>query len=62
MHFTPAGFPPFMPGIPEEIESAMQQAPQAGRHSIRKIKDKSKKTKDKSKKTKVKRQKIKVRR
>lgn len=29
---TPAGLPSGMPGIGEEIDSAMQQAPQLGRH------------------------------
>ena len=31
---TPAGFPCGMPGIGEEIDGAMQQAPQPARHSI----------------------------
>jgi hypothetical protein len=31
---TPAGLPKGMPGIGEEIEGAMQQAPQPGRQSI----------------------------
>ncbi|GAB4062766.1 hypothetical protein GCM10028811_33100 [Uliginosibacterium sediminicola] len=31
---TPAGFPSGIPGIGLEIEGAMQQAAQAGRHSI----------------------------
>jgi hypothetical protein len=34
MHFTPAGFPSGIPGIGEEIDIAMQQAPQSGRQSI----------------------------
>jgi hypothetical protein len=34
MHLTPAGFPFSMPGIGEEIETAIQQAPQSGLHSI----------------------------
>jgi hypothetical protein len=34
MHLTPAGFPLGMPGIGEEIEGAIQQAPQFGRQSI----------------------------
>jgi hypothetical protein len=34
MHLTPEGFPSGIPGIGEEIEIAMQQAPQSGRHSI----------------------------
>lgn len=32
MHLTPAGFPPGMPGMFEEIEGAIQQAAQRGRH------------------------------
>jgi len=55
MHLTPACFPSGIPGIGEEIESAIQQAPHFERHFI--LKDKRQKTKDKSKKTKVKRQK-----
>jgi hypothetical protein len=31
---TPAGLPFGIPGIDELIEGAMQQAPQAGRHSM----------------------------
>src|SRR5690606_25750352 len=31
---TPAGLPSGIPGMGEEIESAMQQAPQPGRQSI----------------------------
>ncbi len=53
MHLTPAGLPSGIPGIGDEIEIAMQQAPQSGRQSIKKIKDKSKKTKVKSKKVKA---------
>jgi len=34
MHRTPAGFPPGIPGIGEEIDGAMQQAPQWVRHSM----------------------------
>ena len=34
MHLTPAGFPSGIPGIGEDIDNAMQQAPQSGRHSI----------------------------
>jgi len=34
MHFTPAGLPEGIPGIGEEIDIAMQQAPQLGRQSI----------------------------
>jgi hypothetical protein len=34
MHLTPAGFPFGMPGMGLEIEGAMQQAPQCGRHSM----------------------------
>jgi hypothetical protein len=33
MHLTPAGLPPDIPGIGEEIDNTMQQAPQSGRHS-----------------------------
>jgi hypothetical protein len=33
-HATPAGFPCGMPGIGDEIEGAMQQAPQFVRHSM----------------------------
>lgn len=33
-HRTPAGFPPGCPGIGEEMEIAMQQAPQPGRQSM----------------------------
>jgi len=32
MHLTPAGLPPGIPGIGEEIDGAMQQAPHRGRH------------------------------
>ncbi len=45
MHLTPAGLPSGIPGIEEDIEIAMQQAPQSGRHSINE--DKRYKTKDK---------------
>lgn len=38
MQRTPAGLPWGMPGIGEEIEGAMQQAPQRGRQSMRKEK------------------------
>ena len=41
MHLTPAGLPPGIPGIGDEIDIAMQHAPQSGRHSIIKTKDKS---------------------
>jgi hypothetical protein len=34
MHLTHAGLPSGIPGIGEEIEIAMQQAPQSERHSI----------------------------
>ena len=34
MHLTPAGFPSGIQGIGEEIDKAMQQAPQSGRHFI----------------------------
>jgi hypothetical protein len=34
MHLTPAGFPPGMPGIGDEIEVAIQQAPQSFLQSI----------------------------
>jgi len=30
MHRTPAGFPFGMPGMADEMEGAMQQAPQSG--------------------------------
>jgi hypothetical protein len=33
-HRTPAGLPPGIPGIGDEIEGAMQQAPQFGRQII----------------------------
>jgi hypothetical protein len=33
-HLTPAGLPRGIPGIGEEIEGAMQQAPQSARQSI----------------------------
>ena len=35
MHLTPAGFPSGIPGIGEDIESAIQQAPQEDLHSIK---------------------------
>jgi hypothetical protein len=35
MHRVPAGLPPGIPGIEEEMEVAMQQAPQWGRQSMR---------------------------
>jgi elongation factor P len=38
MHLTPAGLPSGIPGIGDEIEIAIQQAPQPGRQSIRKSK------------------------
>jgi hypothetical protein len=34
MQRTPPGLPRGIPGIGEEIDSAMQQAPQPARHSI----------------------------
>jgi len=34
MHRTPAGFPPGIPGMGEEMEDAMQQAPQFFLHFI----------------------------
>ncbi len=34
MHLTPAGFPSGIPGNGEEIDNAMQQAPQSERQSI----------------------------
>jgi len=34
MQRTPAGLPNGMPGIGDEIEGAVQQAPQAGRQSM----------------------------
>lgn len=34
IHLTPAGLPFGIPGIGEEIEGTMQQAPQLERHSI----------------------------
>jgi hypothetical protein len=34
MHLTPAALPNGIPGIGEEIDIAMQQAPQFGRQSI----------------------------
>jgi hypothetical protein len=34
MQRTPAGLPCGMPGIGDEIEGAMQQAPQPGRQSM----------------------------
>jgi len=34
MHLTPAGLPSGIPGIGDEIEVAIQHAPQPGRHSI----------------------------
>jgi hypothetical protein len=37
MHLTPDGFPSGIPGIGEDIDAAMQQAPQFGRHSMRQI-------------------------
>jgi hypothetical protein len=45
MHLTPAGLPSGIPGIGDEIEIAMQHAPQFSLQSIKKIKDKSKKKK-----------------
>jgi hypothetical protein len=34
MQRTPAGFPFGIPGIGDEIDGAMQQAPQPERHSV----------------------------
>jgi hypothetical protein len=34
MHLTPAGFPSGMPGIGEDIDNSMQQAPQFSLQSI----------------------------
>jgi hypothetical protein len=34
MHFTPAGFPFGIPGMGDDIDGAMQQAPQFGLHFI----------------------------
>lgn len=34
MHLTPAGFPSAIPGIGDEIDNAMQHAPQPKRQSI----------------------------
>jgi hypothetical protein len=34
MHGTNAGFPSGIPGIAEEIDGTMQQAPHPGRHCI----------------------------
>jgi hypothetical protein len=34
MQRTPAGLPLGMPGMGDEMEGAMQQAPQDGRHSM----------------------------
>jgi hypothetical protein len=34
MHLTPAGFPSGIPGSGEDMERAMQQAPQPERHFI----------------------------
>ncbi len=34
---TPAGLPPGMPGIGEEIDGAMQQAPQPDRQGIARV-------------------------
>jgi hypothetical protein len=45
MHLSPTLFPPGIPGMGDEIDKAIQQAPQPIRHSINIIKDKSKKTK-----------------
>jgi hypothetical protein len=43
MHFTPTGLPSGIPGTGDEIDNAIQQAPQPFRHSI--MQDKSKKIK-----------------
>jgi hypothetical protein len=34
MHLTPAFLPSGIPGIGDDIDIAMQQAPQSGRHSM----------------------------
>jgi len=34
MHFNPAGLPSGIPGIGDDIETAMQHAPQLGLHSM----------------------------
>ena len=34
MHLIPAGLPSGIPGIGDDIEGAMQHAPQPGRHFI----------------------------
>lgn len=34
MHLTPAGFPLSIPGITEDIDGAIQQAPHPNLHSI----------------------------
>jgi len=34
MHLSPTALPPGIPGIGDDIESAMQQAPQFERHSM----------------------------
>jgi hypothetical protein len=34
MHLTPEGFPSGIPGIGDDIDIAMQQAPQSGRQSM----------------------------
>jgi elongation factor P len=34
MHLTPDGLPSGIPGIGDEIDAAMQHAPQSGRQSI----------------------------
>jgi len=62
MHLTPEGFPSGIPGIGDDIDIAIQQAPQPGRQSIvirQKTKDKRQKTKDKRQKIKDKGSKIK---
>jgi len=43
MHLTPAGLPSGIPGIGDEIDITIQQAPQPGRQFIMKIKDKRQK-------------------
>ena len=55
MHLTPEGFPSGIPGIGDDIDIAIQQAPQPGRQSIvirQKTKDKRQKIKDKGSKIK----------
>jgi elongation factor P len=41
MHGIPAGLPCGIPGIGEEIDGAMQHAPQPARHSMRALSPRS---------------------